>query len=481
MKKFLNFLIAISLSPLAIFISCNKSDELKGNPESLSINKTPVAKAGLDIIISLPQDSVLLDGTGSYDPDGTINKFYWSKISGPASCLIVDPEAAMTMAKNLVLGVYKFELTITDNGGLKTKDVVQVVVLTENTTGSGGTCDISNRPHIDATLTMIGTLSFPQAPYVAAAGNKIVFGGGGHDYSYVDIYDVNTYSWQRTLLSQARTNMAVIGCGNKIFFAGGNNHDNWYDIVDIYDVKDESWTVAHLSEPESVSAAAAVGDKVFFAGGITEEGFNQTNSIDIYDISDDSWTTAVLSEPKFGVTAVTSGTKVYFAGGLNYLSWGSPVPPQYNTIDIYDAATETWSTSRLNVITGEVSGVAIGNKIYWAGMSPGQSDGYLEIWDTQNGMVTTSCLSYARSYPRAVVKNDDIVIFTPSSHINFYDNFDVYGNQFDIYNTLSGHKSVGILEDPLVGAAIITVNNIIYVAGGKTANGLSNRVYTLSW
>ena len=48
-----------------IFSSCSKN-----KPEAtVPVNKPPVAKAGSDILIILPHDSVMLDGSASFDPD----------------------------------------------------------------------------------------------------------------------------------------------------------------------------------------------------------------------------------------------------------------------------------------------------------------------------------------------------------------------------------------------------------------------------
>jgi hypothetical protein len=48
-------------------------------------NKPPIAVAGPDQVVTLPTDSVSLDGSSSSDPDGRISEWLWTKISGPAS------------------------------------------------------------------------------------------------------------------------------------------------------------------------------------------------------------------------------------------------------------------------------------------------------------------------------------------------------------------------------------------------------------
>jgi hypothetical protein len=468
--KRINILTSATIVSI-LFIACNRIDNVDGIVRYDPNNKQPIANAGADQVITLPGNTVVLDGTASKDPDGVISFYRWTKIAGYGA-VIESPGAAITNVKNLEGGIYQFVLSVRDNGGSVDTDTVEVTV-----NNAPGSCDIKNRPQINAALTEIGSLSFACAPYVTAAANKIFFAGTDHYYAGVDIYDVNNHSWQRESLSQARTNMAIVGCGNKIFFAGGNNNDQWHDIIDIYDISNGNWTVAHLSEPKSELTAGAVGDKVFFAGGITEEGWNQTNKVDIYDISDDSWSIAELSEPKIGVAAVTAGNKIYFAGGWNYLSgFYNPMTPLHS-VDIYDASANSWSAANLNYISGGVSGVSEGEKIYWSGVSWPQYEGNTEIWNTANGSTTTNCLSYPRSYPTAIAKNSDMLFFVPGRTMNNA----ILSDQFDIYNTATGKWSVGLLNDPIAGPGIISVNNVVYMGGGKTSNGYTDKVYILNW
>ncbi|ASZ13135.1 PKD domain-containing protein [Chitinophaga sp. MD30] len=105
----------------------------------IAANQPPVANAGGDISINLPTNTAQLDGNTSRDPDGTIVSWQWMKVSGPAAGIIGTPGAAMTQLTGLVAGVYVYELTVTDDGGLTATDRVTVVVLA---TGGG------NRPPV---------------------------------------------------------------------------------------------------------------------------------------------------------------------------------------------------------------------------------------------------------------------------------------------------------------------------------------------
>lgn len=89
-------------------------------------NRPPVAKAGADIRIKLPQNSVSIKGAGT-DPDGSIRSYQWKKISGPSASLR-GTNASTLKASNLLAGTYDFELTVTDNKGATGKDRMKVVV-----------------------------------------------------------------------------------------------------------------------------------------------------------------------------------------------------------------------------------------------------------------------------------------------------------------------------------------------------------------
>ena len=55
-------------------------------------------------------------------------KYQWRKISGPSQFRIVSPHSAVTDVTNLVEGVYKFELKVTNNLGLSSRDTMTLTV-----------------------------------------------------------------------------------------------------------------------------------------------------------------------------------------------------------------------------------------------------------------------------------------------------------------------------------------------------------------
>ncbi len=148
-----------------------------------------------------------LDGSSSTDPDNNITSYSWTKITGPSSFSIANANVVTTQVSNLTVGVYQFELKVTDAGGLFSKDTVQVTV--DSSSGQVLACDNSIRPIINAQLIPIGTLSEPREEMVvASAGNKILFAGGystGSVSTRVDIFDFVTNTWTTAELSSQST------------------------------------------------------------------------------------------------------------------------------------------------------------------------------------------------------------------------------------------------------------------------------------
>src|SRR5215467_15794657 len=119
---------------IIFFSSCKKEKQsavsAPSSPSSpRAANQPPSANAGSDHVITLPTDSVWLDGTRSFDPDTKIASYLWTKISGPSIFNITNVNTVRALVTDLVQGIYKFELRVTDSSGLSTASVVQVTVL----------------------------------------------------------------------------------------------------------------------------------------------------------------------------------------------------------------------------------------------------------------------------------------------------------------------------------------------------------------
>ncbi|HVU53729.1 MAG TPA: PKD domain-containing protein, partial [Puia sp.] len=137
-------------------------------------NTPPIANAGPDATIDLPLDSIRLDGSASHDPDGTITQYSWSKIAGPAQYKISNTSIVNPMITGLYAGTYQFELTVTDNFDISTKDTVIIHV----------TATTPTPPIADAGPDIM--LSIP-------VDSTVLTGAGSYDKTGSPL----TYSWHK--------------------------------------------------------------------------------------------------------------------------------------------------------------------------------------------------------------------------------------------------------------------------------------------
>jgi hypothetical protein len=83
--------------------------------------------AGSDTVINSPASRALLKGTTSLIiPD--IQSKKWVKKSGPANDTIENPDQLITFVRNLQVGVYEYELSITDKNGAVKSDICKITV-----------------------------------------------------------------------------------------------------------------------------------------------------------------------------------------------------------------------------------------------------------------------------------------------------------------------------------------------------------------
>lgn len=88
----------------------------------------PVARAGNDQALLAGVTTATLNGSGSYDLDGTITTYLWTQVSGPAAG-ITSPSTVSTGITGLTdSNTYVFRLTVTDNDTQQHSDDITVSV-----------------------------------------------------------------------------------------------------------------------------------------------------------------------------------------------------------------------------------------------------------------------------------------------------------------------------------------------------------------
>jgi gliding motility-associated-like protein len=147
-------------------------DEVQLVVNAANVNQPPVAVAGPNRTITLPVNTLVLNGNGT-DPEGSALTYLWEKSGGPTATLTNSNTATLSLS-NLLEGTYSFRLTVTDDGMLSDQKSVTVNVLPQT---------VNQTPNANAGEDMALTLPT----------NSITLFGLGSDADG----SIATYSWSK--------------------------------------------------------------------------------------------------------------------------------------------------------------------------------------------------------------------------------------------------------------------------------------------
>ncbi|MFC1594114.1 hypothetical protein ACFL38_02180 [Candidatus Omnitrophota bacterium] len=107
------------------------TDERNGNPDIFFAkgqdpvpNIPPIAEAGADVVAGAWEE-ILVDGSASYDPDGTIENYKWSRVpDNTVLCSGTDPACEV---KTTGKAEEVIELEVTDNRSRKASDALTII------------------------------------------------------------------------------------------------------------------------------------------------------------------------------------------------------------------------------------------------------------------------------------------------------------------------------------------------------------------
>jgi hypothetical protein len=136
-------------------------------------NRVPTADAGEDQAVT-EGDTVGLNGSGSFDPDGDALSYAWSQVDGPESVLLEGAATVQAQFQASEPGIYEFRLVVHDGEVASGPSGVMVTVAS-----SGNEVPIAETQDAD-----------PVAP-----GDWVALDGSG---SYDPDQDSLTYSWSQT-------------------------------------------------------------------------------------------------------------------------------------------------------------------------------------------------------------------------------------------------------------------------------------------
>ncbi len=155
-------------------------------------------------------------------------------------------------------------------------------------------------------------------------------------------YNVATGTWSTVAIRPFVGNhQAAEVLNGKLYLLGGlgGGADGK---VQIYDPATNKWSLgANMPFAAGSSSSAVINGEIYVAGGII--GSSTTNQVAKYNPSTNTWT--VLAPMKQGLNHSASGTdgsKLYVFGGRD---GANVVANGFNTVEIYDPATNTWISS----------------------------------------------------------------------------------------------------------------------------------------
>jgi hypothetical protein len=227
------------------------------------------------------------------------------------------------------------------------------------------------------------------------------------------------------------------------------------------------WSTHSVAQPRNTKATVTAGDLAFFAGGTS--GTIIYDTIDIYDAATDSWSNAVLPTPRTQLAAAAVGDLVFFAGGVVA---GFNVT---NVVDVLDTQDMTWSSATLTVARGTASAASVGTKVLFAGGGgAGFVSNRVDIYDSALGLPTnpaawsTATLSTARAGATPATVGE-LVIFAGGSGIG-----GVPFSTVDVYDNSTGTWSTGVslsIARHLGSDASAVIGTRAFFGGGHFTQG----------
>ena len=295
-----------------------------------------------------------------------------------------------------------------------------------------------------------------------------------YKFPVVDASAENSWTTKKPMTT-ARGGLGVAVVNGKIYAIGGSNRATQLAVVEEYNPATDTWTTKKpMPTPRSGFAVAVHQNKIYCIGGTTgDSGF--TGVVEVYDPATDTWETKPpMPTPRADLCANVVNGRIYCIGGKRYWGVDPPYYQELNTTEVYNTATNSWTTkSPMPIpVLGAASAVLDG-KIYIIGGSRHFQAGWNlttigsnQVYDPENDAWSTrTSLPTAESYAAAEATNG--VTAPKRIYLVGGTNETAYNQVTYAYDSRSNEWSTGTaMPTPRVYLALAVVDDTLYAIGG---------------
>jgi N-acetylneuraminic acid mutarotase len=287
-----------------------------------------------------------------------------------------------------------------------------------------------------------------------------------------------------TPMPTARGGLGVAVVNGKIYAIGGLSGEFPVRNNEQYDPFSNSWTVEMpIPTARSGFAIAVFNNKIYVIGGTVGNGFVGNN--EVYDPATNTWDTkASMPTPRSDLTANVVNDKIYLIAGKEY-SNTNPYYTQTNVNEVYDPASDSWSTkTSIPTATFGYESATIEGKIYIIGgsqtiTSQPQSSAFVsanQVYDPKTGNWTSVANIPTLSSYGAAAATQDYLAPARLYLVGGYSQT-VLTSKTQIYNLNNNSWTTGTaLPSPRADFALAVVNDILFAVGGFDGQNWLNTI-----
>lgn len=278
----------------------------------------------------------------------------------------------------------------------------------------------------------------------------------------------NQWATENIKLPVALRGACIEYVDGKMYVIGGDmNTDSYVKTVHIYDFETKIWSSgSSMSLARGYATSSYIDGKIYVMGGYkySNSKHYSVNDVEIYDIATDTWSTAnSMPLNTTHAKSIVYNSKIYVFAGVNAITGSTSV--KHKSMQIFDIKDGTWTSNTIPFARYGYTLDLIVDKIYLIGGQDGTTycsdvkiyDLLTETWSDGSKM------SHNVYQAASAVHNNKIYICGG-------DNNSILLNSVDIYNTLTNTWTKGnALTTAKRHTKSIIVDNKLYLIGGNTS------------